>query len=181
MKKSSTLLIAFLTLVVILSAGIINGCALTSGQARDNSPTSVAGTNTGKGPRVPAGNRNLRSGSPGTTADNVSVQELTPQQLAKMLEEHKELVLIDVSTPGEFKQGHIQGSLQGDLVLLRTKTEEHLTSLGINKSDIIVLICETGSKSANTIPLLVATGYQNVYNLKGGKLAWLRAGYELNQ
>lgn len=64
---------------------------------------------------------------------------------------------------------------------MRTRPEEYLASLKVEKTDTIVLVCETGNKSYNTVPYLIKAGYQNVYNLKGGKLDWIRAGYDLTK
>jgi rhodanese-related sulfurtransferase len=88
-------------------------------------------------------------------------------------------VIIDVSTPGQYKEGHIKGSLFGDEQLLRAQPEEYLDSLGVDKSKKLILVCETGRKSRRIAETLLKTDYHNVYNLEGGKLDWARNGFNL--
>jgi len=113
------------------------------------------------------------------TQDNsTGVKEISARDLNEMISSSS-LVIIDISTPGEYNEGHIEGSLLGDLRTLRVRPEQYLDSIGINKSDTIVLTCETGSKSYMVAKLLLETEYRNVYNLAGGKIDWVRAGYDL--
>ncbi|SFQ99482.1 rhodanese-like domain-containing protein [Desulfoscipio geothermicus] len=114
-----------------------------------------------------------------TPKDSTGVKEISARDLNEMIASSTNLVIIDISTPGEYQEGHIEGSLLGDLRLMRTQPEQYLDSLGINKSDTIVLTCETGNKSYMVAKLLLGTEYRNVYNLAGGKIDWVRAGYDL--
>ena len=105
--------------------------------------------------------------------------ELSAEELADMIKSKKDITIIDVGTPGEYKEGHIAGSIHAEISLLRKQTGDYLASLKIDKERTIILVCETGNKSFNTVPYLLNSGYLNVYNLKGGKVAWLRSGFEL--
>ena len=96
--------------------------------------------------------------------DNSTKTELTAEELAGKLASGEKLVIIDVNPPAQYKEGHIQGAIQGDLNSLRRTTETYLNRLGVKKTDTIVLVCET-----------------TVYNLKDGNLGWLRAGFTLPQ
>lgn len=107
------------------------------------------------------------------------VQEISARRLFEMVSSSTPLVIIDISTPGEYDEGHIKGSLRGDLRLIRTQPEKHLDGLGVKKSDTIILTCEIGNKSYRTVGILISAGYQNVYNLAGGKIDWARSGYDL--
>lgn len=107
------------------------------------------------------------------------VSEISARDLAALMTESQDLVIIDISTPGQYKEGHIKGSLFGDGRSFRTRPEEYLNSLGVDKSKEIILVCETGHKSRRIAETLLKTGYHNVYNLAGGKLDWARSGYDL--
>jgi rhodanese-related sulfurtransferase len=123
----------------------------------------------------------LNNNSPNdkTITNGSTKTELTAEELAGKLPSGEKLVIIDVNPLTQFKEGHIKGAIQGDLNSLRRTTETYLNQLVIKKTDTIVLVCETGNKSAITLPYLVNTGYSTVYNLKDGNLGWLRAGFTL--
>ena len=113
--------------------------------------------------------------------DNSTKTELTAVELAGMQKSGEKLVIIDVNPPAQYKEGHVQDAIQGDVNSLRRSTATYLNELGVKKTDTIVLVCETGSRSAITLPFLIKAGYSIVYNLKDGNLGWLRAGFTLIQ
>ena len=115
-------------------------------------------------------------GWPRSVANADQVKEISARQLFAMMSSSADLAIIDISTPGEYDEGHIKGSLMGDSGLIQTRPEQYLDSLGIKKSDTIVLTCATGRKSYRVAAILLRTGYQNVYNLAGGKIDWRAAG-----
>ena len=81
------------------------------------------------------------------------------------------VVLLDVRTADEFKDGHLEGALnidqaQNDFI---EKVKETLTT-----DRTIAVYCRSGRRSANAAGRLAAEGYRAV-NLKGGILAWKEA------
>jgi len=107
------------------------------------------------------------------------VSEISARELSALMTSSTDLVIIDISTPGQYKEGHIKGSLVGDKRLFRTRPEESLNSLGVDKSRKIILVCETGKLSLRIAEILLKTDYHNIYNLTGGKIDWVRNGFEL--
>ncbi len=80
-------------------------------------------------------------------------------------------LIIDVRTVGEYKNGHIEGSLNVPL----NEIEEAMSWL--IKDVPTVVVCETGSRSAVAEKILKANGYVEVYN--GGSwdsLGTIKAG-----
>jgi rhodanese-related sulfurtransferase len=77
--------------------------------------------------------------------------------------------LIDVRTPGEFAAGHIEGSYNVPLDLLR----EHRTELRNHLDEHVVLICRSGNRAAQA---LATAGLPNLRLLAGGIAAWEAAG-----
>ncbi len=82
------------------------------------------------------------------------------------------VVLLDVRTAQEYQDGHIEGALnidqsQSDFV------EKSTAQLPRDKK--IAVYCRSGRRSANAANRLAAVGYQCV-NLKGGIIAWQKAG-----
>ena len=79
--------------------------------------------------------------------------------------------LVDVREQSEFAAGHVPGTV---LVPLR-KIREEGSSLPHDRP--VVLICRSGRRSTLAAIILQDLGYDNVYNMKGGMLAWEAAGF----
>lgn len=71
-------------------------------------------------------------------------------------------LIIDVRTTEEFKDGHIQGSLNIPL------DEIGKAASWLQKDVPAVLVCASGSRSAEAVKILKENGFEKVYN--GG--AW---------
>jgi len=66
--------------------------------------------------------------------------------------------LIDVRTPGEFKQGHLKGAINIPLQTL----EDNLSK--IKKDKALIMYCASGMRSAAAKRILTGKGFQPVYN-----------------
>jgi adenylyltransferase/sulfurtransferase len=42
----------------------------------------------------------------------------------------------------------------------------------ISKDKKVIMICRSGNRSGNVIRFMEGNGFENLYNLKGGLLAW---------
>lgn len=76
--------------------------------------------------------------------------------------------LIDVRTPGEFAAGHIDGSYNVPLDLLR----EHRDELRHHLDETVVLICRSGNRAAKAERAFAEAGLPNLRLLTGGITAW---------
>ena len=81
------------------------------------------------------------------------------------------VVVLDVRTAEEFKDGHLEGAVnidykQGDFV------EQAVVKLP--KERTIAVYCRSGRRSAGAAELLAKEGYR-VVNMKGGIIAWQEA------
>ena len=81
----------------------------------------------------------------------------------------RDVLVLDVRTPGEFRQGHIRGSENVPLPQLARR----IATLPHERT--IVAVCATGHRSASAARALTRAGYEAV-NLKGGLRAWSRQG-----
>jgi len=96
---------------------------------------------------------------------NISVTEL------QTMLQQDELRLVDVRTAAEVTRGKIP---QGDPLPL------HLLPLRLNEMDKgapTVFYCQMGGRSAQAAAFAAANGFDNVYNLQGGIVAWAHAGF----
>lgn len=94
------------------------------------------------------------------------MKEITPQELKKLIDEKADFVLIDVREPDEFEEVNIHGKLipMGDVM---SRKDE------IPRDKKVVVHCRSGKRSASVISALEREGYTNLYNLRGGILAWI--------
>lgn len=94
----------------------------------------------------------------------------------KALAETKNEILIDVRTPGEYAQEHLNNAMNIDFQ--GNDFEKRIETLDRNKP--IFVYCLAGSRSADAMTLLVKKGFTNVTNMKGGILQWKALNYPLN-
>ncbi len=76
-------------------------------------------------------------------------------------------LLLDVRTPSEYSEGHIEGALLYPLNTIEDSIETAIP----NKSTEIIVYCRSGNRSAEAVEILVTLGYTNVYDL-GGIIDW---------
>ena len=102
-------------------------------------------------------------------AQTTKPQSLKVEALQKMLEQTPQPLIIDIRTAWEYEAGRI-----GDALNLGPQQPDFLPILKQTATvdQVIVVYCKMGSSSRATTDLLVKQGFQKVYNLKGGYLAW---------
>lgn len=80
----------------------------------------------------------------------------------------KDVQLIDVRTPAEFKEGYIENAILIDFKAKNFKTK--VQELDKNKS--VYLYCRSGRRSALASTILKDLGFKEIIDLEGGYLAW---------
>ena len=103
-----------------------------------------------------------------------SANQVDPGQVQTLMEENPRPFLLDVRTPEEFQQGHINGSVLIPLNDLANRMNR------IPKDKVVVCICASGSRSSAAARKLEAAGYQ-VKNLRGGIDRWMRSGFPVSK
>ena len=94
------------------------------------------------------------------------VKEISVNDLAKMKEAGEDFQLIDVREPHEREIA----SIEGELIPLATIPEAHDK---ISKEKKVIVYCRSGARSAKAVHFLQSQfGFDNLYNLKGGILAY---------
>ncbi len=97
-----------------------------------------------------------------------TIKEISVQELYEMKKRHDEFQLIDVRESDEFDFANIGGELI-PLGTLLNNVEK------VRKDITVVIHCRSGHRSARAVQELQNRfGYTNLYNLKGGILAWSR-------
>ena len=76
--------------------------------------------------------------------------------------------LIDVRTPFEFMEGHIDGAKN-----INVKSIEFLDQINsLSKEDTLLIYCRSGRRSPNATHLMDSLGFKKIYDLRGGYLNW---------
>lgn len=99
---------------------------------------------------------------------NMSVEELKTA-----LKSDKNLVILDVRTPGEL-EGNL-GQIDGVINIPVQELEERVGELTKYKKKKIAVICRSGNRSVPATNILLKNGY-DAYNVPGGMIAWRNAG-----
>lgn len=94
------------------------------------------------------------------------MKEITVKQLLEWEKSGKEFQIIDVREQKEYNEVNIGA----ELIPLGTVSEN---ADKIRKDIDVVVHCRSGVRSANAISQLEKKGFKNLYNLKGGILAYL--------
>ena len=94
-------------------------------------------------------------------------KKITPQDLVGLTNQDA-AKLIDLRSQNEFADGHITGSIN----IPYADIEDRLHEIKLQDGKSLVLICDSGSQSANAGEVLNKSGYQNTVILSGGIGAW---------
>ncbi|MBX9816697.1 MAG: rhodanese-like domain-containing protein [Burkholderiaceae bacterium] len=95
---------------------------------------------------------------------------IAPNAAVQLINREK-AVVVDVCQPEEFAQGHIVGSKNIPLADLEAK----LPGLVKNKALPVVLVCQSGARSARAVATAKKLGYEQAQSLAGGLKAWKAA------
>ncbi len=94
-------------------------------------------------------------------------QDIKPQEAVRLIN-HEDAVPVDVREDGEYHEGHVLNAVHIPLGLM----EGRLHELDAYKERPLIVYCRTGQRAAHAGVLLRKQGYERVYKLSGGILAW---------
>ena len=94
-------------------------------------------------------------------------KKITPQDLINLTNQDA-AQLIDFRSSNEFDDGHITGSIN----IPYTDLEDRIHEIKKQEDKSLVLICDTGSQSANAGEVLNKSGFEKTVILSGGIGAW---------
>ena len=79
--------------------------------------------------------------------------------------------LIDVRRPEEFAAGHIEGAT--NINVLDSSFKDKIQEFA-QTNETVLLYCKSGKRSARASKQMQDLGYNIIYDLKGGYLAWAK-------
>lgn len=83
--------------------------------------------------------------------------------------------LIDIRTPGEYNQGHIDGAVMIDFYAPTYR--QNLDKL--DKNIPIYIYCRSGNRTGQSVRVLHELGFKEIVNLQRGLIDWQRNGLNL--
>lgn len=101
---------------------------------------------------------------------------LTPTQ-ATLLINREGAQILDVRAPGEFADGHLPEARNIPAGEIAARAQE----LETLKDTQLILVCQTGSRSANACRQLKKLGFGKVSSLAGGMAGWRAAGLPVHK
>ncbi len=104
-----------------------------------------------------------------TETDSATV--VPAETFEKMLKKKKN-VLIDVRTPDEMAEGHIDKA--SNLDFLDESFPAKIETL--DKKKTYLLYCRSGKRTAKAGAMMKAAGFKHVYMLDGGITSWVESG-----
>lgn len=97
-----------------------------------------------------------------------TMKEVTVQELKNMMDNKIDFQLIDVREPHENQEANLGGEL-----IPMSEVPYNINRIARDK--MVIIHCRSGGRSGNIIQWLERNhGFKNLYNLKGGILAWAR-------
>ena len=113
---------------------------------------------------------------PATAADKAAptdaIKHVDPAAGEKLLAANKDVIVLDVRTPGEFTGGHLPKARNVDF-----NADDFEKKLGeLDRTKTYLVHCASGGRSGRSLELFQKLEFKSVYHLDGGYSAWQRAG-----
>lgn len=76
--------------------------------------------------------------------------------------------IIDVRTPNEFENGHIENAVNIDF-----KAADFIENISaLNKNKTLLIYCRSGNRSGKAAKIMDSLGFTKIYDLEGGFMNW---------
>jgi rhodanese-related sulfurtransferase len=110
-------------------------------------------------------------------------REISVEEFDEMIENHDDLLIVDVREAGEFRRGHIPGAVLLPHSLLEGAADDarrlQIEQLFGGRHKTFVLCSQDGSGSTVAADRLRQLGVDKVYSLAGGIARWRAQGFAL--
>ena len=94
---------------------------------------------------------------------------------AEFKEKSLNQTIVDIRTPEEFAEGHIEGAVNINLF-----DKDFLDQISqFDKSKPIFLYCRSGNRTSSATKKIADLGFEQVYDLQGGILNWQRNNQQI--
>lgn len=101
--------------------------------------------------------------------------QISVDELYQNSQDFKDEVIMDVRTRQEYERGHIEGSINLSLEQIDKETNQFVP----NMKTKIYVYCLSGSRSKIAVSRLEKMGYEHVFDVTNGLLAWRAKSFPL--
>ncbi len=105
--------------------------------------------------------------------ETTRIAQMPVDELRQQIAERRDLQIIDVRRPAEYRTGHVSSAVNAQLADLEKKVSQ------FNPLRATAVICRSGYRSSIATSLLERHGFRNLFNIIGGTSAWESAGFPL--
>ena len=131
------------------------------------------------GPFTPGGSETNQLHDQGSGFDHrkeiaVNVSTLSPRKLEELCKEGKKIDLIDVRTPVEFREVHVE--IAQNVPLDRLDPAAVMKTRQACADEPLYVLCRSSSRGQQACEKFRVAGFPNVVNVEGGTMACVEAG-----
>lgn len=99
---------------------------------------------------------------------------ISPAKLAELRKDGKKIDLIDVRTPVEYREVHVE--VARNVPLDQLDPAALMQARNGSANDPLYVICRSGGRGQQACEKLLKSGFSNVVNVEGGTMACVEAG-----
>ena len=100
------------------------------------------------------------------------IEDVTAQEASTLIQDNLDnpnFVIVDVRTPEEYDEGHVEKAINIDF-----RSENFRNEIDKLKKDKTYLIyCRSGRRSADALNIMKELDFTRIYHMNGGILEWL--------
>ncbi len=106
------------------------------------------------------------------------LEDVAAQEAFDLIQQNKgnpDFLIIDVRTPEEFKDGHIENA-----ILIDFYAENFTDEIAkLDREKTFFIYCRSGNRSGQALDIMAELGFQEVYNLSVGIKGWIAQGFPI--
>jgi thioredoxin 1 len=108
----------------------------------------------------------------GKAQERNNANSLPAVEFSEKLNHTQNAQLVDVRTPGEFRNGHLKNALNIDW-----KSDDFTEkAAALDKNKPVFVYCMSGPRSEAAAAKLQAMGFRSIYEMQGGMMKWRNSG-----
>jgi rhodanese-related sulfurtransferase len=107
----------------------------------------------------------------------MAIPSILPADLAELCREGKKIELIDVRTPVEYQEVHVE--IARNVPLDQLDVQALMQARNGSDHEPLYLVCRSGGRGQYVCEKFIQAGFSNVINVEGGTMACVEAGLSL--